>query len=130
MAENVPRAKLRFTQRALREALGWSDRPLRRQLARLVELEYVVAYRTGRGNQREYQLLYDGQGHDGQPVLVGLVDPSTLRSEATRAQRAAAGSGRITLQGGKPAPNRHPIRPPFDPHPAACKTGVNHNGHK
>lgn len=130
VAENVPRTKLRFTQRALREALGWSDRPLRRQLARLVELEYVVAYRTGRGNQREYQLLYDGQGHDRQPVLLGLVDPSTLPSAARRTRQNPKRPAESPCSGGKLAPNRHPIRPPFDAHPAACETVVNHNGHK
>ncbi len=57
--QNVPCNAVRFTQRQLREKLGLSDRSLRRQLTRLVELEYVLAYRTGRGNGREYQLLYD-----------------------------------------------------------------------
>ena len=68
---------------ALRSALGWSDRTLRRQLARLVELEYVVVYRTGRGNGRAYQLLYDGQGRDGRPTLLGLIDPAELRQSDT-----------------------------------------------
>jgi len=57
--QEVPRERVRFTQRQLREQLCWSDRSLRRQLIRLVELEYVLCYRTGRGNQRAYQLLYD-----------------------------------------------------------------------
>ena len=48
-AEGVVRGEVRFTQRVLRELLGWSDRALRRQLVRLVELEYVLVYRTGRG---------------------------------------------------------------------------------
>jgi len=87
VATETPRRELRFTQREQREAIGWADRPLRRQLARLIELEYVVAYRTGRGNQPEYQLLYDGQGRDGRPVLLGLIDPSTLRRIATRARK-------------------------------------------
>ena len=43
-AEGIPRSDLRFTQRRLSETLGWSDRALRRQLARLVELEYVLVY--------------------------------------------------------------------------------------
>ena len=58
--EQVPRHELHFTQREVREACGWSDRALRRQLVRLVELEYVVASRALRGAQRHYQLLYDG----------------------------------------------------------------------
>ena len=58
--QDMPRREaVRFTQRQLREKLCWSDRSLRRQLARLVELEYVLCYRTRRGNGREYQLLYD-----------------------------------------------------------------------
>jgi len=57
--QDVPPAAVRFTQRQLRESLQRSDRSLRRQLSRLVQLEYVLCYRTGRGNQREYQLLYE-----------------------------------------------------------------------
>ena len=34
--QDLPREAVRFTQRQLREKLGWSDRSLRRQLARLV----------------------------------------------------------------------------------------------
>ena len=65
---DVPRDRVRFTQRQLRESLCWSDRSLRRQLARLVQLEYVLAYRTGRGNGREYQLLYDPTPNSAEAV--------------------------------------------------------------
>ena len=76
--EKRPRQSIRFTQRELREQLGWGDFPLRRHLARLVDLEYVLAYRTGHGNQRHYGLLYDGQGRRGEPFLLGLADPEEL----------------------------------------------------
>ncbi len=79
--QDVPRDQLRFTQRELREALHWSDHALRRQLTRLVELEYVLAHRTGRGNQRAYQLLYSGQANDGAPLLLGLTDVEQLRKD-------------------------------------------------
>ena len=55
-AQQIPAERLRFSQRELRAALGWQDRTLRRNLMRLVELEYVVMHRTGCGNQRVYQL--------------------------------------------------------------------------
>jgi len=74
-----PRSRIRFTQRELRESIGWGDYQLRRHLARLVELEYVLAYRTGAKNQREYELLYDGQGRDGERFLLGLTDVAKLR---------------------------------------------------
>ena len=76
--ESRPRTDLRFSQRELREALGWSDFQIRKHLARLVDLEYVLAYRTGRGNERHYQLLYDGQGRGGEPFLLGLLDVAKL----------------------------------------------------
>ena len=67
----------RFTQRELREALGWGDFQLRRHLARLVELEYVLSYR--RKNRREYELLYDGEGRNGEKFLLGLADANQLK---------------------------------------------------
>jgi DNA primase len=73
------RGLIRFTQRQLREQLGWGDFQVRRHLARLVQLEYVLAHRTGNGNQRQYQLLYDGQGRTGEKFLLGLTDASQLR---------------------------------------------------
>ena len=51
-SNKLTREQLRFSQRELREALGYADRALRRQLSRLVELEYVVMHRAGLGNRR------------------------------------------------------------------------------
>ena len=76
--EQTPRDTIRFTQRELREAIGWGDYQLRRHLHRLLDLEYVLAFRTGHGNQHEYQLMYNGEGRDGQPFVLGLTDPSKL----------------------------------------------------
>jgi len=81
--EKAPRTEVRFTQRELREAFSWSDRQLRRHLKRLIELEYVLAYRTGQRNGREYSLLYEGQGRDGESFLLGLLDASKLRKRQT-----------------------------------------------
>jgi hypothetical protein len=84
-ADQVPQSAVRFTQRELREALQRSDRSLRRHLARLVELEYVLAYRTGAGNQRAYQLLGDaGAGGHCAATALGLVDVEQLRKHAPR----------------------------------------------
>lgn len=77
--QKLGRNLVRFTQRQLREAFGWGDFQLRKHLKRLVELEYLIPYRTGERNQREYELLYDGQGRDGESFLLGLVDVAKLR---------------------------------------------------
>ena len=55
-------------------------------LARLVELEYVLVYRTGRGNQRVCQLVYDGPTADGEAPLLGLTDIEELRGEQPQRQ--------------------------------------------
>jgi hypothetical protein len=81
--QRIPPEQVRFTQRQLREALAWSDHSLRRQLRRLVELEYVLTYRTGQGNQRAYQLLHGGQDGEGMPLVWGLTDVAQLRHGAT-----------------------------------------------
>jgi hypothetical protein len=69
---------VRFTQRQLRESFVWGDSHIRKHLKRLIQLEYVLPHRTGHGNGKEYELLYDGEGRDGQSFLFGLVDPSEL----------------------------------------------------
>lgn len=78
--QNVDRSLVRFSQRQLRETFGWSDRQVRHHLKRLVELEYVLAQCSGVGNGRQYQLLYNGQGREGEAFLLGLVDANKLKS--------------------------------------------------
>ena len=77
--EKTDRNLVRFTQRELRETFGWSDFQVRHHLKRLVQLEYVLPYKTGHGNGRTYELLYDGQGRDGKAFLLGLADPAELK---------------------------------------------------
>jgi hypothetical protein len=114
--EAAARSEIRFTQRRLREELGWSDRALRRQLRRLAELEYVVVYRTGRGNQRAYQLLYEGQSASGPGLLLGLADVSRLEPSAASGQAESPKRGvnrrpkkaNRRPAGAQPAANRRP----------------------
>jgi hypothetical protein len=78
-SRKIDRTHVRFTQRQLRDTFGWRDCQVRKHLKRLIELEYVLAHRTGHGNAKEYELLYDGQGREGESFLLGLVDPSKLK---------------------------------------------------
>ncbi len=71
-SQRKPRSLVRFTQRQLREFSGWSDFQVRKHLARLVSLEYIVAFRNGTGNQREYQFLDDITTSEITPQLVDL----------------------------------------------------------
>ena len=77
--QKLSRNLVRFTQRQLRESFGWSDFQIHHHLKRLIELEYVLPHRTGHGNAKDYELLYDGQGRDGESFLLGLADPTKLK---------------------------------------------------
>jgi DNA primase catalytic core len=76
--QGLTRGDYRFSRRRLREHTGWGDTQLKVHLQRLVELEYVLIHR-GSGNRFSYELLYDGQGRDGQPFLPGLLDIAQLK---------------------------------------------------
>ncbi len=73
-AMGVERRDFRFSRREVREATGYSYEQLRVHLGRLVELEYLLVHRGGRGQSFFYELLYDGGGASGAPWVFGLID--------------------------------------------------------
>lgn len=104
--QSQDRAEFRFTRREVREYTRWGNTQLKIHLARLVEMEFVIAHRGGRGQQFVYELLYDAPQEEGQKVLARLIDVDGLR-EAERsgsaATRSAPGRGAVAPQ---PAPGR------------------------
>ncbi|MCP3721394.1 CHC2 zinc finger domain-containing protein [Paraburkholderia sp. CNPSo 3281] len=90
--------EFRFTRRDVREATSWGDTQLKVHLARLVELEYVLAHRGMRGLTHEYELRYDG-ADDGRPHLMGLIDAEALDNDANRSgqNEGRSGSGRVVV---------------------------------
>lgn len=75
----LSRTEYRFSRRDVREYAGWSDFQIKMHMHKLEELEYVLVHRGGRGQSFVYELLYDGQGQDGKPFLMGLIDVESLR---------------------------------------------------
>lgn len=104
----VARGEYRFTRRQVREALSLGDTQLKVHLGRLLEMEYLRLWR-GRDGGFEYQLLYEGQGHDGARFLVGLVEVDALRhaydSSRSALEAAQSGASRPPV-GGQSAPSR------------------------
>lgn len=72
----------RFTQREARTFTGWTPPQVKRHLAKLCELEYVLTHRGGRGQSWVYELVYNGEGRDGANFLMGLIDVEKLRAAA------------------------------------------------
>lgn len=71
-----------FSRRQLREHTRWSDYQVRTHLEQLVALEYVAAVAGRNGAQYQYRLMWDGQGREGGPFLLGLKPIEELRREA------------------------------------------------
>jgi hypothetical protein len=74
----IERAAVRFTQRQVREATGWSPFQVKEHLGKLAELEYVLVHRASRGQSFVYELFYGGEGQDGRPFLMGLIELDKL----------------------------------------------------
>jgi DNA primase len=88
----LKRSDYRFSRRQVREHTRWGDTQLKIHLGRLVELEYLLVHRGGRGQSFEYELLYDG-GSDPQRHLNGLIDVEVLRAaQAHRYDAQRSGS--------------------------------------
>jgi len=132
--ETKSRLELRFTQRELRETIGWGDFQLRRHLRRLIELEYVLIHRTKRGNQREYELLYDGQGRDGKPFMLGLIDVAKLRRVQFESRNDEYDNcndkydNRNDHLAGRNDAQPMPIRSAIDAHSMGAKTAASPSG--
>ncbi len=84
----IARAELRFSRKTVREFTGWSEMQVRTHLARLVEFEYLLVHRGGRGQCFVYELTWDGKGGDGRPLLSGLIDVEQLRTANFDEQKA------------------------------------------
>jgi hypothetical protein len=80
----MAQADFRFSRRDVRTVSGWGNTQLKVHLKRLEEMEYLLVHRGGRGQSFIYELLYEGQGSEGDAFLMGLIDPETFNSDASR----------------------------------------------
>lgn len=100
----IKKGDYRFSRRQVREHTRWGDTQLKIHLGRLVELEYLLVHRGGRGQSFEYELLYDG-GSDPQRHLSGLIDVEVLRTAQAQSYDAQR-SGSEAMQS---APGRSAV---------------------
>lgn len=89
----IRQADYRFSRRQVRESTQWGDTQLKIHLARLVELEYLLVHRGGRGQSFEYELLYDGPADGAAQHLSGLIDVEALRAQCGAQHYDAQRSG-------------------------------------
>jgi DNA primase catalytic core len=122
-AQGARRTDYRFSRRQVREATKWGDTQLKIHLARLVELEYLLIHRGGRGQSFEYELLYDGDTHGAAAHVSGLIDVEALghydaarsgvtdpRSEASRGAVGGVSAGGRVPESRAPLEENKPLR--------------------
>jgi hypothetical protein len=93
---DMQRSDYRFSRKDVRAYCGWSNTQLRVHLDRLVDMEYLLTHRGGRGQSFIYELLYDGQGKDGEAFLPGLLDVEPLRRSVTTTQSLRGEDAKLT----------------------------------
>jgi len=131
--QHVKRADLRFSRRQLREAIAWGDTQLKIHLARLVEMEYLVAHRGGQASLA-YELVYEAP--EGEDVLrfPGLADIEALKyaydcaRSGVNAERSAPGRGPVGARsgGGRGAENAVTPREESDSGDSSAKPAKTH----
>ncbi len=109
-AEGIDPCDVRVTRRELRESLSWGNTQIKLHLRRLVDFEYVVVHRGGGGQRVSYELVYSGEGADGEPFVPGLGCDGTTGSGRGQEQQQPGG-GR-PLVGGESAGGRGGVSGP------------------
>ena len=71
-----------FSRRDIRQLCQWSETQVRVHMQRLVDMEYLLVHRGSRGQSFEYELLYQGEGEQGDAFLMGLLDIEHLQDKS------------------------------------------------
>ncbi|GLS24605.1 CHC2 zinc finger domain-containing protein [Marinibactrum halimedae] len=83
--QQIVQSDFRFSRRHVRELCGWSEKQVRVHMQRLMEMEYVITHRGGRGQTFEYELLYNGEGDQQDKFMLGLVGTESIKNKTTTA---------------------------------------------
>ena len=112
-AQKIEQTDYRFSRRMVRQLCGWSETQVRVHMQRLVEMEYLLVHRGGRGQSFDYELLYHGEGELGDTFLMGLLDVEKLKNKTmTQSSRGSSSklAGSSRPQRGQVAESEKPLK--------------------
>ncbi len=98
-AQHIEQSHFRFSRKQIRDFSGWGNTQLKIHCKRLEDMEYLLIHRGGRGQSFDYELLYQGEGEQGNSFVLGLLDAAQLKNQsqfnydANRSGRSAPWSG-------------------------------------
>jgi hypothetical protein len=109
---------------------------LKLHLSRLEEMEYLLPHRGRRGQSFVYELLYDGQGQDGKPFVIGLLDVESLRTGSAKTQpdsahdpnKSGVNGQKSGLEADQSAPDRGQVGPKTGEGRSVESTASSNNG--
>jgi DNA primase catalytic core len=91
----VERSDFRFSRKHVRSWTAWTDSTLKRHLARLEDMEYLVVHRGGRGQSFVYELVFEASGNPSKPQLPGLIHVYDLKKSGVNAEKSAPGPRQV-----------------------------------
>ncbi len=104
--QKIEQNSFRFSRRVIRQCCGWSETQVRTHMQRLVDMEYLLVHRGGRGQSFEYELLYQGEGDQGDVFLMGLLDAQQLKKQSQHTSKINTSRGERDGFAGSSRPQR------------------------
>jgi DNA primase catalytic core len=102
--EKIDRSDFRFSRKDVRAWTRWSDSTLKRHLARLEDLEYLLVHRGGRGQTFVYELVFIPTENASKPQLPGLIHVYDLKKSGVKPEKSAPSPRQVRgVSGGGPS---------------------------
>ncbi|MDB5341901.1 MAG: primase [Schlesneria sp.] len=95
--QGTDRSDYRFSRRDVRDHTSWGNTQLKVHLKRLVELEYLLVHRGGRGQSFVYELLHGLPIESGPKFFADLIDVDQLRRRRSGQIAEKSGVGRPSV---------------------------------
>lgn len=80
-AQKIDHKNYSFTRKDIRDFCKWSDFQIKCHVKQLEDLEYLYSVTGKKGKEYIYELIYNGEGDDGKPFLLGLIDIEALKKK-------------------------------------------------
>jgi hypothetical protein len=107
--EKIERNEYRFSRRDVRTFSAWSDSQLKRHLARLEDLEYLIVHRGGRGQSFVYELFFERPADEARATLPGLNHEYDANMSGLEAHKSGGGLGQVRGASGGGAGDKSPV---------------------
>ncbi len=98
--DSIKPADYVFTRKTIRDATGWSDFQVRTHIKELETLEYLKCRTGAWGKEYVYELVYDGEGTEGERFGLNLVDPDSFDVQDAHVSRGQGCPGATKKTGG------------------------------